>query len=95
MSAVEAEAQAGVADAAGAGELVRELLRFVAEEVALDGRGLSAEERFIETGRIDSLGLVQLLAFVASRYGVDLSTAGDPRDLESIAALAAAIQRRR
>lgn len=70
-----------------------ELLRYVGEEVALDGRGLRVDERLVETGRIDSLGLVQLLSFVATRYGVDLSSSGDPRDLESIAALAAAIRR--
>lgn len=72
-----------------------ELLRFVGEEVAADGAGLSAAENFVETGRVDSLGLLRILAFVDERYSVDLAASAHPSDLHSIAALAAAVRRER
>jgi acyl carrier protein len=71
------------------------LLRFIAEEVAIDGAGLRVDERLVESGRIDSLGLVNILAFVVDRFRVDLVATGQLRDLESVAALAAAIRRER
>lgn len=72
-----------------------ELLRFVADEVAVDGAGLTADERLVESGRIDSLGLVALLAHVGRRWAVDLAARGEAGDLESIASLARAIARER
>jgi acyl carrier protein len=71
------------------------LLRFIADEVAIDGAGLRVDERLVESGRIDSLGLVNILAFVADRFGIDLVAAGELRDLESISTLAAAVRRER
>lgn len=72
-----------------------ELLRFVAEEVAVNGSGLTPDERLVESGRIDSLGLVALLAHVGKRYAVDLVARGEAGDLESVASLARAIRRER
>lgn len=69
------------------------LLRFVAEQVAVEPRGLTAEENLIESGRVDSLGLLQILGFVEAEYHVDLMSGGDPADLQSVIALAAAIRR--
>ena len=72
-----------------------ELLRFVGEDAAADGAGLHPEENFIETGRVDSLGLLRILAFVEERWGVALAATARPKDLQSVAALAAAVRRDR
>jgi acyl carrier protein len=72
-----------------------ELLRFVAEDAAADGAGLHPDENFVATGRIDSLGLLRILAFVEERYGVSLAATAHPRDLQSVSALAAAVRRER
>lgn len=72
-----------------------ELLRFVGDEAAADGAGLHFEENFIETGRVDSLGLLRILAFVEERWAVALAATAQPQDLQSVAALAAAVRRER
>jgi acyl carrier protein len=72
-----------------------ELLRFVAEDAAADGAGLDPEENFVETRRVDSLGLLRILAFVEERFGISLAASAHPRDLQSVAALAAAVRRER
>lgn len=72
-----------------------ELCRFASEQVVLDGRGLALDERLVASGRVDSLGLVQLLAFVADRWGVDLAATADAGDLETVATIAAAVRRKR
>jgi hypothetical protein len=69
------------------------LIDFVERNVVVDGARVSREERLVESGRVDSIGLLQILGFVAERFEVDLLVLGGPRDLLSIAALAAAIRR--
>jgi acyl carrier protein len=71
----------------------RTLLDFVARRVVVDGGAVSAEERLVDTGRVDSLGLLQILAFLDDRYRVDLLAVGSPSDLQSISGLAAAVRR--
>lgn len=72
-----------------------DLLRFITDEVAVVGCNVSTKENLIATGTIDSLGLLHILTFIDSRYGVDLMNVGSPRDFESVAALALAIRRER
>jgi acyl carrier protein len=69
------------------------ILRFVSAEVAAAPDGLTREERLVETGRVDSLGLLQILSFVEEHWQVNLLAAGSPKDLESVGAMAAAIRR--
>lgn len=78
-----------------ADEIERALLRFVGEEVAADADGLAPDENLIGTGRIDSLGLLNLLAYIQAQWHVDLMGAGSPRDLVSVATMAAAVHRAR
>ncbi len=78
---------------AGEDELERTLLDFVQRNVVVDGEAVGKDEHLIETGRVDSVGLLQLLGFVAERWSVDLLVLGSPRDLQSVAALAAAVRR--
>lgn len=71
------------------------LLRFIAEEIAADRDGLRTEEHLIDSGRVDSLGLLQILSFIDTHWHVDLLGVGSPRDLASIATMAAAVRRER
>ncbi|MBI4241870.1 MAG: acyl carrier protein [Candidatus Rokubacteria bacterium] len=73
-----------------------DLQAFIASEVVADGAsGVGLEEPLVRSGRIDSMGLLQILGFVQQRYGVDLSATGGPSDFETVASLAAAIRRSR
>lgn len=74
-----------------------ELAAFIAEEVAVVRRNevVSTEEPLVSSGRIDSMGLLQVLAYVQERYGVDLLARGDPRDFDSVKGLAEAVRRER
>lgn len=69
----------------------RELLRFVATEVVLGE--VAPGEPLVSSGRVDSLGLLRILGHIDERYGVWLMAVGTPEDFDSVAALAAAIER--
>lgn len=73
--------------------LENELKQYVAENL-IEGTGdVALDEALIATGRIDSLGLMKLLAHVQQRYRVDLIAIGGPDDFETITTIAAAIRR--
>lgn len=78
-----------------AGEVERALLRFIGEQLAADAEGLAPDENLIDSGRIDSLGLLHLLSFIETQWHVDLMGTGTPRDLASVATMAAAVRRER
>lgn len=78
---------------AGDDELERTLIDFVEQSVVVDGAEVARDEHLLESGRVDSIGLLQLLGFVAERFAVDLLVLGSPRDMQSVAALAAAVRR--
>lgn len=50
-----------------------------------DGSGLTEEQSFLETGVIDSTGLLELVSFVEQKYGISI---GDrelvPENLDSL-----------
>ncbi len=77
----------------GEDEVERTLIDFVERNVVVDGAQVGREERLVESGRVDSIGLLQILGFVTERFEVDLLVRGSPRDLLSVAALAAAVRR--
>jgi acyl carrier protein len=73
-----------------------DLQSFIAAEVVADGgEGIGLDEPLIRSGRIDSMGLLQVLGFIEERYGVYLSETGSPSDFESVTTLAAAIRQQR
>jgi acyl carrier protein len=73
-----------------------DLQSFIASEVVVDaGKEVGLEEPLIRTGRIDSMGLLQILGFIQQRYGVDLAATGGPSDFETVTSLARAIRRSR
>jgi acyl carrier protein len=69
-----------------------DLQHFIATEVVLDG-AVSEKESLISSGRVDSLGLLQILGYIEQKYGVTLLTSGNPKDFESVETLAAAIRK--
>lgn len=76
-------------------EIENALHTFISGEVVLDGAGntLRPDEPLISSGRVDSLGLLQILSFIEATYGVSLLQTGSPRDFETIQALARAVQK--
>ncbi len=73
-----------------------ELQQFIAAEVVADGdNGVQIDEPLIRSGRVDSMGLLQVLGFIEERYGVYLTEIGSPTDFETVTALASAIRRSR
>ncbi len=77
----------------GENEIEATRIDFVERNVVVDGAQVGREERLVESGRVDSIGLLQILGFVSERYEVDLLVLGSPRDLLSVAALASAVHR--
>lgn len=71
------------------------LSHFIGAEILTDGatEPIGNNDALISSGRVDSMGLMQLLGFIQTTYGVDLTASGEPDDYDSIAALAAAIRR--
>jgi acyl carrier protein len=56
---------------------------------------LSDQDALISSGRVDSMGLLQILGFIQQRWGVDLMAVGSPNDFDTVQALAGAVRRSR
>lgn len=69
-----------------------DLQRFVSTEVVLEG-GVAITEPLISSGKVDSLGLLQILGYIEQTYGVTLLTSSSPKDFESIETLSSAIRK--
>ena len=55
--------------------------------------GLGENDPLISSGRVDSMGLLQILGFIQDRFGIDLMAVGNPQDFDTVGALAAAVRR--
>ncbi len=75
--------------------IAQELRRFVQVEVMRDNELVELHEPLFETGRVDSLGLLQIVEHIGREFGVDLLHRGRPADLQTLATLAQAILRER
>jgi acyl carrier protein len=72
-----------------------DLQRYISSELVLErGRNLlvGAGEPLLSSGRVDSLGLLQLLDYVEQQYGVSLLSFGDPQSFDTVAGIAEAIR---
>lgn len=71
------------------------LATFISEQVVVTGRNeaVGMDEPLVSSGRMDSLGLLQVLGFVQERFGVDLLVTGEPADFDSVRGFAEAIRR--
>ena len=78
-------------------DIAREIKEFVVANFLFgqEGTGLSDQQSFLETGIIDSTGVLELVAFVEQRYGISV---GDrellPENLDSIQNLTGFIGRK-
>jgi len=76
-------------------DLKSDLRHFIEAEI-LPGSGgepFADADTLVSSGRIDSIGLLQVLGFIQARYGVDLLATAEPKDLDSLESLRAAILR--
>jgi acyl carrier protein len=54
---------------------------------------ITEEDALISSGRVDSMGLLQILGFIQQRFGIDLMAVGNPEDFDTIQGLAGAVRR--
>ena len=71
-----------------------DLQRFISSEVVPEA-GVTEAEALISSGKVDSLGLLQILGYIEQNYGVTLLASGSPKDFESVQTLATAIRKAR
>jgi acyl carrier protein len=74
-----------------------DLQEFIAAEIVADVTpgSVRVDESLVRSGRVDSMGLLQILGFIQQHYNVDLGSTGGPSDFETVQSLAAAIRRSR
>jgi acyl carrier protein len=72
-----------------------DLKHFIASELLPAERStqLADDSPLVSSGWVDSMGLLQILGRIQQRFGVDLMSVRNPRDFDSITALAAAVRR--
>ena len=72
-----------------------EIQSYIMQEILPDAgeSQVDADDLLIDSGKVDSMGLLNILGFVQEKYGVDLLAGGGPSDFESINTIAAAIRR--
>ena len=72
-----------------------DIKQFIKSELLPDDQSteLTDEDPLISSGRVDSMGLLQILGFIQQRFGVDLMAVGTPQDFDTVAALSTAVRR--
>jgi acyl carrier protein len=78
-------------------EIAQAVRRFIGENFLFrdDGHGLPAEASLLDAGIIDSTGVLELICFLESTYGIEI--ADDemlPENLDSIRAIAGYVRRK-
>jgi acyl carrier protein len=74
-------------------QIEQDLQGYISREVVRRGKNVPVEAALVESGLLDSLGLLQIVAYIERQYGVNLTTSGGPDDFRSISSLAVAIGR--
>jgi acyl carrier protein len=72
-----------------------DLQQFISSELVLErGRNQLVQqgEPLLSSGRVDSLGLLQLLDYVEQHYGVSLLAFGEPQAFDTVTGIAEAIR---
>jgi acyl carrier protein len=78
-------------------EINRELRRFIGENFLYreDVEALSDEASLLEAGVIDSTGVLELIGFLETRFGIEVADEEMlPQNLDSIRAISAYVQRK-
>jgi len=75
-------------------QIETQLQKYIMEEVLPDSGHalLEYDEELIDSGLVDSMGLLNILSFVQQNFGVDLLSSGGPKDFKSIDSIAGAIR---
>ena len=71
----------------------QDIRNYITSELLHNAPAPGDDDALISSGRVDSMGLLQILGFVQQRFGVDLMAVGSPQDFDSVSALAAAVRR--
>ena len=74
------------------GEIARDIRAFIAENFFFrdDRETLADEESLLEAGLIDSMGILELVAFLESRFGLKVADEEIvPANMDSVRAIAA------
>jgi acyl carrier protein len=71
----------------------QQLQRYITGEVVRGGTHVALDVPLVQSGLIDSLGLLQIVSYVERHFGVDLTQAAAPEDFRTVASLAHAIAR--
>jgi acyl carrier protein len=72
-------------------ELELAIKGFISEELApdLDPSELGSDESLLDSGVLDSFGILSLLTFIQERYGVEIPAEDiEPENFETVAAIA-------
>jgi acyl carrier protein len=77
------------------GNVEQALQGYVSMQVVRQRKSVEVDAPLVQSGLVDSLGLLQIIAYVEKQYGVRLAESGGPGDFRSIASLAAAVYRER
>jgi acyl carrier protein len=77
----------------GLEDVTQDLQAFVSKQVLRDKKNLAVDAPLVESGLVDSLGLLQIIVHIEKQYGVALTESGSPADFRSISSLAAAVLR--
>jgi acyl carrier protein len=68
---------------------------FLGNELGKDGAALGRDESLLETGTIDSMGVLQLVGFLESTYGIKVEDDDlMPENFDTIAAITSFVERR-
>lgn len=75
-------------------EIETELQKYIMDEVLPDSghAQIKFDDELIETGLVDSMGLLNILSFVQEKFEVDLLFSSGPKDFKSIHSIAGAIR---
>lgn len=73
-----------------------ELIRYLVEEILDDGETVGADDELLMSGKVDSIGVMQLVAFVEDTFGVDVPAEDVTLEtFRSVTAIAAYVSQRR
>jgi acyl carrier protein len=76
-------------------EIAAEIERYIREELAPDiaGAGLGADESLLDSGILDSFGILSLIEFVKQRFCVEIPLKDiEPANFETIGAVARTVR---
>jgi len=73
--------------------VAEELQRYVTQQVLRRKEGVPVDAPLVESGLLDSLGLLQIVAYIEKEYGANLTQSGEPGDFRTLSSLANAVCR--